>query len=244
MLLYTLNIFSVVTFILCGAEELTLPVTTCKRNSTEYLACLKVASEEAWPRFAEGLPEFDFPRLEPFFYKYVKIVFNRNGIYGEANLTNSTLSGLANARFLDLRPYFLDNVFQLEVDVLIPKVFLDTYANGEINPGGMRVDVTASHVNVTIDESRMTWKITGHVKNDTWTIEHFRTTVTIEKLKFHFVSFNGAREFADVMEVIMNENWPSIYRVVGPVVFKILDPIFTDFCNRLFSKVSLSKVFP
>ncbi|CAL1686749.1 unnamed protein product [Lasius platythorax] len=243
MIFYALNIFSIVTSILCRAEDLALPVTTCKRNSTDYSTCLKVALEESWPQFLEGLPEFDFPRLNPFLYKYTKFVFNRNGIYGEIIGKNITLFGLPITRFLDVRPHFLDDVFRLEIDIQIPRVFAHGYATGEINLLGIRGSGTGQ-VNLTINEIRQTWHITGHVKNDTWTIEHFQITITIERMKVHLSGFfDDSKEFTDLLEAFINEYWPPIFRVVTPVVIEVLDPMLTDLTNRLFSKVSFSEVF-
>ncbi|XP_029668067.1 uncharacterized protein LOC115238418 isoform X2 [Formica exsecta] len=138
MILYALSIFSIVTFVLCGAEELILPITTCKRNSTDYSTCLKEAVIEAWPRFVEGLPEFDFPRLDPLLYKDGKIILNRNGLNAEGNVINATIFGLALTRILDVRPHFLDDIFRLEIDMIIPKVFVHSYDSGQANLFGMR----------------------------------------------------------------------------------------------------------
>ncbi|XP_072748631.1 uncharacterized protein [Anoplolepis gracilipes] len=240
----TISIFSIITFVLCRAEELTLPVTTCKRNSN-YSTCLKIALEEAWPRFVKGLPEFDFPSLEPFAYKYGKLVFNRNGMYGEGIMTNCTASGLASVDFLDVRTHFLDDMFHLKLDALIPKILSYTYFNGEVNLSGMRVSGTGQF-NLTVNEIKITCHITGHVKNDTWTVEHFRIlSAIIKKAKIHLWDFfDGNKELNNILEDFLNEYWPSIYRVVAPAMFELLDPTLTDISNRLFSKTSFSKVFP
>lgn len=43
----------------------------------------------------------------------------------------------------------------------------------------------------------VTWDITGHVKNDTWTIEHFLYIVTIGRLKVHLSDFfDGSEELS------------------------------------------------
>ncbi|XP_011257455.1 uncharacterized protein LOC105251996 [Camponotus floridanus] len=243
MIFYAL-IFSIVTSVLCRTEELTLPVTTCKRNSIDYSTCLKVALEESWPRFQKGLPEFDFPRLEPLFYTNGKFVFNRNGISGEVNVINATIFGLAITRFLDVRPHFLDDVFRLEIDTLMPKVFIYSYVSGEANLGEIR-GYGAGQLDIIMNGNNVTWDITGHIKNDTWTIEHFQYIITIGRLKVQLIDFfDGNKELTDVFEAFVNKHWPSIYPQLAPTILEVTDSLLTDLANRLFSKVSFSKVFP
>ncbi|XP_029668066.1 uncharacterized protein LOC115238418 isoform X1 [Formica exsecta] len=244
MILYALSIFSIVTFVLCGAEELILPITTCKRNSTDYSTCLKEAVIEAWPRFVEGLPEFDFPRLDPLLYKDGKIILNRNGLNAEGNVINATIFGLALTRILDVRPHFLDDIFRLEIDMIIPKVFVHSYDSGQANLFGMRAG-GAGYLNITMHENRVTHDITGYVKNDTWTVQHHRIIMTVERMKFYLSDFfDGSKELNDILEDFLNEYWPPIYREFAPTVFETVDPFLTNIDNRFFSKVSFSKVFP
>ncbi|XP_070156096.1 protein takeout-like [Polyergus mexicanus] len=242
MVLYALSIFSIVTFVLCGAEELILPVTTCKRNSTDYSTCLKAAVKEAWPRFVEGLPEFDFPRLDPILYKDGKVIFNKNGINAEANV-NATVFGLALTRILDVRPHFLDDVFRLEIDIITPKMFIHSYVSGQANLFGMRARGTGN-LNITMHENRVTHDIIGYVKNDTWTVQHHRIIMTVERIKFHLSDFfDGSKELNDILEDFINEYWPPIYRELAPTIFEVIDPFLVNIDNRFFSKVSFSKVF-
>jgi len=71
-----------------------------------------------------GLPEFDFPSLDPLFYEYGKAVFNSNILHAEVILSNVTVRGLLKTHFNDVRAHFLDDVFRLEIDADVPKMFL------------------------------------------------------------------------------------------------------------------------
>ncbi|XP_077277044.1 uncharacterized protein LOC143905475 isoform X2 [Temnothorax americanus] len=132
MLFYAVSVFSVVAFRFSATAEFTLPVTTCKRNSADYFACLKHALEEAWPRFIQGLPEYDFPSLDPIFFEHGKLLLTANELHGELTGTNITVIGLAQTRFFDVRTHFLDDVFRLELDTQVPKV----YAKGAVKMDG------------------------------------------------------------------------------------------------------------
>lgn len=76
--------------------------------------------------------------MEPLLYTNGTFVFNRNGISGEVNVTNATIFGLAITRFLNVRPHFLDDVFRLEVDTIMPKVFIYSYVSGMANLAGIQ----------------------------------------------------------------------------------------------------------
>ncbi|XP_011699702.1 PREDICTED: uncharacterized protein LOC105457003 [Wasmannia auropunctata] len=136
MLFYAIvSAISVAVIGLSATEESTLPVTTCKRDSDDYSACLKRAVEKAWPRFMAGLPEFDFPPLDPLVYKYGRVNLNSAEIRGELIISNLTSAGVSKTRIFDVKAYFLHDVFHLEIDTLIPRAFLKgaVKINGSVN---------------------------------------------------------------------------------------------------------------
>ena len=50
--------------------------------------------------------------------------------------------------------------------------------------------------NLTADDVRGTWDLTGHVVNDTWIVEHFRVLPSVKKIKIYFNFFQGNKEFS------------------------------------------------
>ncbi|XP_011646912.1 uncharacterized protein LOC105433334 [Pogonomyrmex barbatus] len=137
MLFYVLSIFSFVTLGLYTNGQFTLPLITCKRDSDDYSACLKHAVEEAWPRFYKGIPEIDFPSLNPLLYKYGKGIFDSGEIHAEVILINVTVTGLTESRLSDVKTNFLDNdIFRLEIDVHVPKMYINGFvtAIGTLGP--------------------------------------------------------------------------------------------------------------
>lgn len=84
-----------------------------------------------------GLPEFDFPPLDPLFYEYGKAVLNSSEILrAELIMSNITAIGLSKSRIFNARTQFLSHdVFRLEIEVQIPELFLKGAAkiNGSLN---------------------------------------------------------------------------------------------------------------
>ncbi|XP_012533271.1 uncharacterized protein LOC105834946 [Monomorium pharaonis] len=241
MLFYALSAFTI--FGLSSASEHTLPVTICKRHSPNYSACLKYSLKEAWPRFVAGIPEFKFPSLDPLFYEYGKAVFNSGEIRAEVILSNISAFGLSKSCFSDIRTHFLNDVFRLEIDVLVPKVMLE----GTVKMNGtMSIFKIArkGYFNLTADDATATWDLTGSVVNDTWIVEHFRTFPSVKKLKLYFDLFSDNKEFNNLAVTFANEFWPPLYRVMLPIVSDEWDLWLTNIANNFFLKVSFSKLFP
>lgn len=82
-----------------------------------------------------GLPEFDIPPLDPLFQKYIKIELDSDHIRGELIFSNLTITGLSKIRDLNVKPYFLDDVFHLEIDANIPNISSKGFikVNGNVN---------------------------------------------------------------------------------------------------------------
>ena len=52
--------------------------------------------------------------------------------------------------------------------------------------------------NITVDDLQTTWILTGHVVNDTWTVEHFHAAPSVKKMKIYFENlFYGIKEFSE-----------------------------------------------
>ncbi|XP_067214454.1 uncharacterized protein [Linepithema humile] len=240
---YTLCTFIIVVFGFSAAEEVPLPpITLCKRNSVNFDDCLKTAIQEAWPQFVKGLPEFDFPPLDPFFYEYGKAVFDRGLVDGVANVSNFIGEGYAKTRFLGVRSHFADKVFRLNINVQIPKLT----GSGELEAKGTIIGYRISGkgpFNVTMEGLQVEWIIKGHVTNDTWTVEDFYATPTIKKITLYFDILDN-KEFNDVVVKGINVFSSLLYPVMLPAGVKMLNPWMCDLANRFFSKVSFTKIFP
>ncbi|XP_014467252.1 PREDICTED: uncharacterized protein LOC106740578 isoform X2 [Dinoponera quadriceps] len=238
MLFHIFAILSVAVFGSCIAEKFDLLVPTCARNSSDYNSCLKHAIKEAWPLFVAGLPaEFEFPPIDPFIYESDKYVFDNGGLHGEVTISNLTAEGLRLIRFVAIRTHFDDDIFRLAIDIRIPKIvtYGDCAAYGVFS--GFRMGGK--------EGIRGTWDISGPVKNDTWIIEHFRTSPIVKSFNLKLDNFfEGNRELNELAHKFVNDNWPPIYRIVVQVSSDVWDTYFSKMLNRLFSKLSFSKVFP
>ncbi|XP_020278639.1 uncharacterized protein LOC109852161 [Pseudomyrmex gracilis] len=225
------------------ANKLTLPVTTCKRDSTDYSTCLLHAVQKAWLRFVPGLPEFDFPPLDPLFYEHGEHTFDTGVIHAELNITNLTLKGLKNNQLTNVRTHLADDVFRVEIDFNIPKLYMDGYSSieGRLGPFTLK---GKGKFNLTILDVRGTYDLMGHVSNDTWTVERFILYPSLKKLEIFFDDIFDITEINKLVVAFINEYWPSLYREVLPILSNVWEPWLIDIVNRFFTKVSFFELFP
>ncbi|XP_011704701.1 PREDICTED: uncharacterized protein LOC105459994 [Wasmannia auropunctata] len=246
MLFYTVSVFSVATFGLFSAGKATLPFTPCKRNSVDFADCLQRSIEEAWPRFSAGLPEYDFPPLDPMYLEHLPITVDLDNVRGEIIISNLTALGISTIRFPAVRSHFHDNVFRLEIDAVLPLLFIE--ANIEVN-GTISIFKFCGkgYYNETVHDIRGTWDLTGHVVNDTWNIEHFYTAPSMRKYIVYFGNLSEeVKEFNDIVVYvvkIVNEYWPILHRLMLPITATTVDPFLASIPKKFFSKVPFSEVF-
>lgn len=228
------------------AADYQLPATvkTCKRDSEDFASCLRLAIQEAWPTFIQGLPEFDIPLLDPYYIESHTTEYGNSQINGKVTGSDVRTYGLAKARFLSVKPEMTDDFFRLEIDLELPKILIDgnydAYgAMDTLKIGGK------GFFNISMEDVRCNWDITGHVVNDRWVVEHFKLMPTIGHMKIWFSDlFNGNEQLNRAALIFINEYWPLIFRGMLPRMMELWDEYLTEFTNRFFSKVPFSTVFP
>ncbi|XP_011878393.1 PREDICTED: circadian clock-controlled protein-like [Vollenhovia emeryi] len=200
--------------------------------------------EEAWPRFMAGLPEYNFPPLDPLFYEYGRVSFGPGIVNGELIVSNVTLIGLSNSRVVDVTTHYFNNTFHLDLDIKLPTLFIK---------GALDIDGTISLIrivnkgdfNLTAEDVMESWKIAGHVINDTWVVEQFHLVPSFKKFKVYHKSKPLYNErLANFVVNFINQFWPILSEAALPFMSNYWDSWSADVTNKFFSKVSFSKIFP
>ncbi|XP_011498695.1 PREDICTED: circadian clock-controlled protein-like [Ceratosolen solmsi marchali] len=229
------------------AEEVSLPrsVKVCNRRSSDYSSCLRLAIQESWLTFVKGIPQLQLPVLDPMSMDYIESNYQAAEISGRFSLRDVKTYGLARTNFLAVRPYFSGNTMNMEIDVEVPKAFIDGNYKADGSIGLYKIG-GKGYFNVSIDHISATWSLEGHVDDDRWIIDHLHIYPDVEKLKVHFTDlFNGNDELNKAALSLVNEYWQVFYKGFLPSLEKHWDQYLSDFLNRfIFSKISVSKVFP
>lgn len=217
---------------------------TCKRDSDDFSSCLRLAIQEAWPTFVPGLPEFDIPPLDPYYTESYSMEHESGQLRGKISIADVRLYGLAKSRFLSVKPEMDGDFFRLEIDVEIPKLLIDGDYKAEGSLATFKMG-GKGFFNISMENIRTVWDISGHVVNDRWVVEHFKTAPTISSMKVWFSDlFNGNEELNRAALVFINEYWPLVYRTMLPKLIEMWDTYLSEFSNRFFSKIPFSTIFP
>ncbi|XP_058803116.1 uncharacterized protein LOC131671023 [Phymastichus coffea] len=228
-------------------QEVGLPrsVKVCNHQAPDYSSCLRLAIQESWMTFVKGIPELGLPVLDPMEVDMMENEFHMGQLMGRFVLRDVKSYGAAKSIFQAVRPTRSADRMSLEVDFVMPKVFIegDYKAEGSVGPykiGGK------GYFNISMEGVSTTWGIEGRVENDRWVVEHFHVYPEVEKMKVYFTDlFNGNPELNKAAMTFVNEYWQVLYKGMLPVVERHWDVHLTDFVNRLiFSKVSFAKTFP
>ncbi|XP_039306264.1 uncharacterized protein LOC120358002 [Solenopsis invicta] len=250
MLFYTLTIsaFSFVAFGLSANGEFTLPFPTCKRNSPDISNCLVQAIQEAWPLICKGIPELDFPPMDPIFIKNGSAKLNLADLHGKLIFKNMTIIGLSKMRFYNVTAHLNGDDPRLQIYGMVPSVYIETIAkvNGGINV--FRI-FGEDYFNETLTDVRGPWDLSGPVINDTWIIKHFRVLPSIGNLNVYFDTLikTQGKEFNDFIVNLVNQFWPTFYRhyqSILPIVADLYEHWLIEFPNKIFSKIPFSEIFP
>lgn len=233
-------------FVALVAADYQLPagVNTCKRDSDDFASCLRLAIQEAWPIFMQGLPDFDIPVMDPYYMESNTFEYKFGKMQGKLTSKDVRTYGLAKARFLSVKPEMNDDFFRLEIDVELPKILIDGDYDAQ---GAMETFKIGGqgYFNISMEDVRCSWDITGHVSDDRWVVEHFKMVPTVGNMRIWFSDlFNGNEELNRAALLFINEYWPVVFRGMMPKMMEMWDQYLTEFTNRFFSKISFSTVFP
>ncbi|MGJ2371671.1 JHBP domain-containing protein, partial [Salmonella enterica subsp. enterica serovar Paratyphi A] len=203
------------------------------------------ALQESWMTFVKGIPELEVPVLDPMVVELIENDYNAGEVLGKFVLRDVKTYGMAKTNFLAVRPYRSGNTMNMQIDIEIPKVFVDGNYKAEGTVGPFKIG-GKGYFNISMEAISATWSLEGHIENDRWVIEHFHVDPELEKMHVYFDDlFNGNKELNSAAMSFVNEYWLVLYKGMLPTVEKQWDFHLTEYVNKMiFSKISASKAFP
>jgi len=83
-----------------------------------------------------GLPEFDLPKLDPFFYERHHAIYDNGDIHADIDVTDINVYGMRNMHMLSAKTHSIDDVFRLELEMMFQNITSDgkIKINGSIGP--------------------------------------------------------------------------------------------------------------
>lgn len=89
--------------------------------------------------FSPGIPQLDLPRLDPYFTKEQRTIYETGDIQADITVRDVNTYGLAKTRFLAVRPQYSEDFFKVEVDAEIPKMLIEGGFKAEGRMGGFQI---------------------------------------------------------------------------------------------------------
>ena len=82
-----------------------------------------------------GIPELELPVLDPFVADYMENEYDFGEVKGRMAMRDVKTYGMAKLNFLAVRPRYEGNRMDMDIDVEIPRIFIDGYykADGEVS---------------------------------------------------------------------------------------------------------------
>lgn len=246
MALWKVIIIAICVSVHVHSREVDLPeaVKTCKKDSDDYASCLRLAIQESWPIFVNGIPELNVPQLDPFVVDVSNNNFAVGEVTGRISVRNSKSYGLAKARFLSLRPYHEDDHFRLDIDYEIPKVLIEGDYKAEGTIGAFRIG-GKGQFNISMTDVRCMLVLEGPVISDRWVVERLSLTPEVGDMKIWASDlFNGNQQLTRSALSFANEYWEILYRGMLPFAAKTWNASLKDLVNGIFANLAFSKTFP
>ncbi|KAK0182281.1 hypothetical protein PV327_000434 [Microctonus hyperodae] len=226
------------------AIQLPAGLKTCKKDSSDYSSCLRLALQESWPIIVQGIPELNLPSLDPQFTESMTNDFEFGAVTGRIIVRNANTYGASKVRFLSVRVLHNNDQHRLEVDVDIPKIFIEGDFKADAAFGTFKIG-GKGQFNISMENVRGTMEIDGKVKDDRWVIESYNFQPEVGTMKIWADDlFNGNPELTKAALDFANEYWQILYTGMLPYAAKTWNAMMRDRLNDVLSKVSFSSLFP
>ncbi|KAK5646927.1 hypothetical protein RI129_005391 [Pyrocoelia pectoralis] len=97
-------------------------INICKKTEPDMSKCMVDSTDNLMPYLVRGIPELNYPPVDPLHCRNVSVTIGESSIKIEAHLANGVITGLKDMKMLDCHPNFDTGV--IETKVIIPKMNL------------------------------------------------------------------------------------------------------------------------
>lgn len=107
----------------------------CSRDDPKRDECIKNSIQKFLPSLHKGIPQLDFESLDPYVIDNTVFNFKSDQYSGTLSVKSGKSYGLSRATIKDVRSEITDDTMKLDVDIFIPRIFIEgNYkGNGQLN---------------------------------------------------------------------------------------------------------------
>lgn len=135
----------------------------CQIESNSFDNCILSKFREILPKLTAGVPEYNMPIADPYFYRKGIFRYANDGVQGGVLVRNMNIRGIADTRINAIRSNFKDiNNFEVQMDGFLPRLIADGGFKADVKFGGLRL-VPKGVFNITISNVKAKIKTTGSI---------------------------------------------------------------------------------
>ncbi|KAB0793231.1 hypothetical protein PPYR_12851 [Photinus pyralis] len=232
------------------AAALSLPseFKRCSLSDPKREECLRDAIQHAFPLLKNGLPEFNFPPLEPTRIESMTIGEGHGSVDIRQTYKNVELHGMSEVKVNSISLEEAGDVATLSLTGIYDKLRME--ADYEIDGRVLLLSVhgkgrcVINLYNVTANPTIISKQ---YEKNGTTysRIETFNASTNPKKVDFHFENlFDGNEILGREVNNLINAEWEVVFGDVKPALDIALGAIFKRIANIIYTKVPFYELFP
>uniref|UniRef100_T1GLG1 Hemolymph juvenile hormone binding protein n=1 Tax=Megaselia scalaris TaxID=36166 RepID=T1GLG1_MEGSC len=219
----------------------------CEIGSPSFDSCILGKFREILPKLTNGVPEYNMPVADPYFYRKGIFRYANDGIQGGVLVRNMNIRGIANSRINSIRTNFQDtNNFEVNVDGFLPRLIADGGFKADVKFGGLRL-VPKGIFNVTVLNVKAQIRTTGSLvqtpQGQRVQLKTLDADIDVGNAK---VSANGIfsdRNLSKYYDLEFDhENMPEITRTGIPATKSQWAPIVIQHINGFFANVPIEQL--
>lgn len=170
--------------------------SSCELNDRDLNECIRKSFQENFPKLHNPSGNPKFPLIDPFFFDFGQIFFNRTGrASGTFAIKNMTVLGGNSVKFDNLRTSFNDSDMVITTTISVPQVKASGWFKSDLVINSFSF-VSRGKFKLTCDEITAKFIIAGHFKENRqrFMVDGFEMLPTVKNMRFditHLVADNN-----------------------------------------------------
>ena len=210
--------------------------------------CLKDAVQSAFVYLKHGLPEFNFPGIEPVNIPSMTIGEGTGTVHVVQNFKNVKVYGISSMKVDHVVQTTTDDGSKMVTTGVIDEIRLeaDYNLNGKIlilpvyGEGKCVIKLTNTTIITTSVSKHYNKKETVYSK-----VEDFIVSIDPDKVHFQFDNlFNGDKALGEQINNILNDQSKEVYADIRKQYEEAFGIIFKNYANLIYEKVPLNDLYP
>lgn len=176
--------------------------STCKLGEQNFNECVKSSFNENWPSLHNPNKNEKYPLLDPFFFEYADINFNRSKLFkGSFAIKNMTLLGANQLRFTKIESVQNGSMLKVTANAFLSQFVSSGWSRSNILFNEFRYN-TKAKFHLTANDVKAKFVVTGDLSDDgSFKIKNIEMTPTVKNMKFNITNADKSASKSIIMQI-------------------------------------------